>query len=231
MEFFGQTFSLGDIPRVFVLSFLEIILSADNAIVLAFVASRLKPELRHKALYIGFLSAWVFRLAGLLGIAYLLKFPFVELAGGGYLIYLALHHFFRIKKNDPLLPLPTHNFFMTIAVIELFDLAFAIDSIVAGVAFIGTTVAEAAFHPKLWIVYIGGMIGVFAIRYAAHLFTTIMHRFPRLDTAAYGMIAWIGLKLCVQSFSITFPYFDLLFWAVLVLLFAYGLTKKRSAHV
>lgn len=231
MEFLRQSFSLEDIPRVFVLSFLEVILSADNAIVLAFVTSRLSPNLRNKALYIGFVSAWIFRLAGLLGIAYILAFPLIEVLGGGYLIYLAAHHFLRNKKKDPLVPKPTHSFWTTILLIEFFDLAFAVDSIVAGVAFIGTSVAGAAFHPKLWIVYIGGMIGVFVIRYAAHFFSAVMHRYPRLDKAAYWMIASIGIKLCLQGLHYTFPYYEIVFWAVLILLFAYGMTKKKAAHV
>ncbi len=89
MMIFGQTFSLSDIPRVVVLAFLEILLSADNAIVLGLISSRLPATLRNKALYIGFVSAWVFRLAALLTVSLLLKFYWIQLAGGLYLLYLS----------------------------------------------------------------------------------------------------------------------------------------------
>ena len=225
----GQTFSLLDVPRVAVLAFLEILLSADNAVVLGLIVSRLAPHLRSRALYIGFISAWIFRLAGILGIAFLLAYPWIQLVGSIYLFYLTIHHFLKKKSKDQLIP-PIANFWKTVFMIELMDLAFAIDSIVAGVAFIGASVQGFTFHPKIWIVYAGGMIGVFAIRYAAHLFSSIIHLFPRLETAAYAMIAWIGIRLSFQSFSLTFPYHELVFWAVLAILFLLGLTKRRS-HV
>jgi YkoY family integral membrane protein len=227
----GQTFSFSDIPRVAILAFLEILLSADNAIVLGLVSSRLPQRLRNRALYIGFLSAWVFRLAGILSVAFLLEYLWIQLAGGLYLLYLSVHHFIKNGNRDPLIPSPKANFWKTVLMIELFDLAFAIDSIIAGVAFIGPSENHQRFPPKLWIVYIGGMIGVFAIRYAAQFFSTLIHRFPRLETSAYGMIGWIGLKLGVQSLSWTFPYYELIFWGVLAILFLIGLTKRKCTHV
>ena len=225
---FGQTFAFSDIPRVAILAFLEILLSADNAIVLGLIASRLAPTLRKRALYIGFVSAWVFRLLGILGIAFLLKYPWIQLAGGLYLLYLSIHHFVKKGNQDPLAPSQSKSFWKTIVIIELFDLAFAIDSIVAGVAFIGPTPSQVNVNPKLWIVYIGGMIGVLGIRYAAQFFSSMVHRFPRLESAAYLMIAWIGLKLGIHSFSWTIPYFEWIFWFVLAGLFLLGLTKRQQ---
>jgi YkoY family integral membrane protein len=225
----GQVFSLSDIPRVAVLAFLEILLSADNAIVLGVIASRLQPALRKKALFIGFLSAWIFRLFGILAIAVLLSYSWIQVFGGAYLIYLMFHHWIKKAKQDPLLPQPTVSFWRTVLLIELFDLAFAVDSIVAGVAFIGVS-NHTPFHPKLWVVYVGGMIGVFAIRYAAQLFSFMIHRFPRLDAAAFGMIGWIGLKLTIQGFSLTFPLMDLVFWLGLAILFLFGLKKPLGSR-
>ncbi len=222
-----QTFSFSDLPKVAALAFLEILLSAENAVVLGLITSRLPPHLHSRAFHIGFISAWIFRLIGILFVAVLLEYHWIQLAGGVYLLYLAVHHFAKNRKRDPLLPSPTPSLWKTILMIECFDLAFAVDSIVAGIAFIGIPKSQATFHPKLWIVYIGGMIGVFAIRYAAHFFSSMIHRFPRLEMAAYVMVGWIGLKLSLQSLSLTFPYFEPFFWSVLALLFLIGLTKSK----
>lgn len=227
---FEQTFSLSDIPRVATLSFLEVLLSADNAIVLGLLTSRLPHSLRKRALFIGFISAWIFRLVGILGVTFLLQYPWIQLFGGLYLLYLMAHHFIKKKKSDPLMPKPFSHFWQTVLMIELFDLAFAIDSIVAGVAFIGASQKNMLLHPKLWIVYVGGMIGVFAIRYASHLFSSVIHRYSRLETAAYLMIGWIGCKLGMQALSWHFSHFELLFWVVLALLFLFGLTKRKASH-
>jgi YkoY family integral membrane protein len=227
---FEQTFSFSDLPKVAALAFLEILLSADNAVVLGVITSRLAPHLRSRALHIGFISAWIFRLIGLLFVAFLLEVHWIQLLGGLYLLYLTAHHFAKKKKKDPFLPSPAASLWKTILMIECFDLAFAVDSIVAGIAFIGIPSSAAATHPKLWIVYIGGMIGVFGVRYAAHFFSSLIHRFPRLEPAAYSMVGWIGVKLSLQSLSLTFPYYELLFWSVLALLFLMGLIRGRS-HV
>jgi YkoY family integral membrane protein len=229
MMMFGQTFSLSDIPRVAVLAVLEILLSADNAIVLGLIVSRLPSALRRRALTIGYVSALVFRLSMIIGVAFLLKYPWIQLAGGLYLLYLAIHFFLKKAKKDPLMPQPSASFWKTVLMIEFFDLAFAIDSIIAGVAFIGMPAAgQEVFYPKLWIVYIGGMIGVFAIRFAAKFFSSMIHLFSRLEISANVMIGWIGLKLSLQSLSLTFPYFEVVFWTVLVFLFLFGLTKAKK---
>ncbi|HSX38275.1 MAG TPA: hypothetical protein VLE95_05535 [Chlamydiales bacterium] len=221
---FEQTFSLSDIPSVGMLAFLEILLSADNAIVLGILSSRLPTPLRNKALFIGLISSWIFRLIAILGLSYLLTFLWIQLIGGLYLLYLPARHFMKKWSNNSFTPAPTPNFWKTVLMIEMFDLAFAIDSIVAGVAFISD--GAQIIYSKIWIVYLGGMIGVFAIRFAAKGFISLLHRYRRLESAAYLMIAWIGLKLICNAFSFRFPYFDLFFWAVLILLFILGFTRR-----
>ena len=55
---------------------------------------------------------------------------------------------------------------MTVCVIELTDVAFAIDSIVAAIGIVGPPPAHQR-HPKLWVVLVGGMLGAVLMRFAA----------------------------------------------------------------
>src|SRR3990167_981118 len=161
--FLSQTFDPSDIPRLVALTFLEIVLSADNAIVLGLLVHSLAPESRRKALSIGLLSAFVLRVLALLAISILLAYPWLQLLGAAYLIYLAIQHFFKTRKEQ-LVP-AVRSFWKTVLLIELFDLAFAVDSIIAGLAFITAGFpSNALIHPKLWIVYIGGILGLVSIR-------------------------------------------------------------------
>jgi len=225
-----QTFAITDIPRVFSLAFLELLLSADNAIVLGVITHHLRPDLRRKALFIGIISAFFLRAAGLFGIAFILNYAWVQVIGAAYLIYLAVSHFVKKAKvkKDPLIPAP-HSFWKTVFLIEFFDLAFAIDSIVAGVAFIGAFPEGSLIHPKLWIVYVGGMIGLIGTRYAADLFSSLISRFPRLETSAFLMIGWIGCKLGLSPFDASIPFVQPVFWTVFLFLFLLGFTKKERA--
>jgi YkoY family integral membrane protein len=90
------------------------------------------------------------------------------------------------------------SFWWTVFIIELTDIAFAVDSIVAAIGVVGPPPAgleEGALHPKLWIVVLGGFLGVIVMRFAAVLFIRLLEKFPRFETAAYLLVVLIGLKL------------------------------------
>ncbi len=215
----GQTFDLIDIPRLLALSLLEIVLSADNAIVLGVLSNALPPFLRRRALYIGALSAFISRAAAIFFVSLILHSLWIELLGAAYLIYLSIHHFF--KKKEPLNISPS-SFWKTVLLIELFDFAFAIDSIIAGVAFIAT---PSGLTSKLWIVYAGGMIGLLFIRYAADLFSRLIDHLPRLETSAYLLVGLIGLKLALTSIVSGLEYF---FWAAFLIILGFGFKRPKA---
>jgi YkoY family integral membrane protein len=90
------------------------------------------------------------------------------------------------------------SFWPTVFVIELTDIAFAVDSILAAIAMVGSKPAGLpanAFHPKLWVVVLGGVIGLMLMRVAAKLFIQLLDRFPRFEVSAYLLVIVIGLKL------------------------------------
>ena len=89
------------------------------------------------------------------------------------------------------------KFWPTVLVIELTDVAFAIDSILAAIAMVSTVPKPAGqrWHPKLWVVITGGMLGVILMRFAAVLFIRLLERFPRFEVSAYLLVIIIGLKL------------------------------------
>lgn len=212
-----QTFAFADIPRIFTLAFLEILLSADNAIVLGVLSRSLPPPLRRRALFIGIASSFILRAGALLAVAVLLESIWFQLIGGAYLVYLSIRYMTKKDKTSEIKPI--HSFWKVVLLIELLDLVFAIDSIVAGVAFINGSFS------KLWIVYLGGMIGIFGMRYAADLFGSLLDKFPGLERSAYLMVGWIGIKLGLSAFDWPLP--PPLFWSVIAFLFLLGFFKPK----
>ena len=224
----GQTFAFTDLFSLFFLVFLEILLSADNAVVLGVLTQKLPEHLRKKALYIGFFSAIFLRALALLLLLFFIHLVWVQILGALYLIYLSCKYFFPSKKKEKSIQSsPPSSFAKTVFMIECFDFLFAIDSILAGVAFITPSSSSIIRSEKLWIVYVGGMIGAFAMRYAALLFTKLLHRFPRLETAAHLMIGWIGLDLLVSTFHLSISYLPVIFWTGLILFFLTGFLKEN----
>jgi len=92
-------------------------------------------------------------------------------------------------------------FWPTVAVIELTDVAFAVDSILAAIALVGSPppgTEEGAFHPKLWVVITGGILGVILMRFAAAIFIRLLEKFPRFEVSAYLLVIVIGSKLLLD---------------------------------
>src|SRR5690606_32105329 len=90
------------------------------------------------------------------------------------------------------------RFWPAVLVIELTDIAFAVDSILAAIAMVGPPpqgTPPDAIHPKLWVVILGGLLGLVLMRIAARLFVRLLDRFPRFEISAYLLVIVIGLKL------------------------------------
>ena len=110
----------------------------------------------------------------------------------------------EIRERVPmLLPEDMHvtagwDFWKAVIVIELTDIAFAVDSILAALALVGSSPNDKGFHPKLWVVVLGGIIGLMLMRVAAALFIRLLEKFPRFETAAYLLVTVIGFKLLVD---------------------------------
>lgn len=208
------SFEITDIARVFALSFLEIALSADNAVILGVLSRGLPVHLRQKALAIGILSALISRAALLFAVVYIFEYPIIQILGGLYLIYLSIRYFFRAPPETK----KTHSFWKTVILIELIDIVFAIDSMVAGVAFIDANMS------KIWIVYLGGLIGLIGIRFAANMFTNLIQRFPRLEMSAFLVVGLVGIKLQFSVFHVYFP--QALFWILTIAFLSLGFTKR-----
>lgn len=220
---FDQVFSLTDLPKLFFLAFLEIILSADNAIVIGLLAACLPEKLRSKALYIGLISAFFIRALAVILLSFFIKYRWVQILGAGYLLFLSGQYFVREKKPNPD-NLQKRGLWNTVALIELFDVVFAFDSIIAAVAFVSSNEPQ-EFPSKIWIVYVGGMIGLIGIRFAAHIFTKFISRFPNMERSAHLLIGWIGIKLICELFQ--YPIiFDYLYWAIFIIVFLYGFWKR-----
>jgi YkoY family integral membrane protein len=195
---FGQSFAPTDLATIAMLVVLEGLLSIDNALVLSVLANRVDAGRRMKALSYGLIGALVLRIAMISLAAYLLKWSILKLAGGLYLLWVAGRHFARGWRRPQTLtqPVPQESmpFWSTVAAIELTDVAFAADSILAAVALIGPG-PVGVIHPKLWVIIVGGMLGVVLMRFAAALLARLLERFPELHRSAYLVVLLIGIKL------------------------------------
>ena len=188
-------FHVSDLVTVGLLVFLEGLLSADNALVMAVMILGLPRHEQKKALRYGLVGAFAFRILATILAAYLIQIGWVKLLGGLYLLYLSSNHFFaggdEAERNKPKPARPWMGLsalWATVVKVELVNLAFSIDSILVAVA----------MSPKLWVILSGGLLGIVAMRIVVGQLLALVRRYPSLVDAAFIIIAWVGFKLIVE---------------------------------
>lgn len=200
---------------------LEGLLSADNALVLAVMVKHLPPEQRKRALFYGLLGAYIFRFIAIGIGVYLIKFTLVKVLGAAYLAWLAIKYFIdKRKANQAVEAEEEHGinqkgllirlfgtFWGTVAAVELMDIAFSVDSVLAAFG----------ISNEVWVLLLGGMLGVLMMRGVAGVFLALIDRIPELETSAYILILLISAKMFAGVFGIHVSHIT--FFVILLLVF------------
>lgn len=189
---FGQVFQTGDLASIAALVVLEGLLSADNALVLAIMVRHLPKGLRQRALLYGIGGSFALRLIAIVFATTVLKLWWLQGVGALYLLALPVRHFATHGSRQSTKPVGA-GFWQTVVAVELTDVAFAVDSVLAGVSFVDNR------QEKIWVVYTGAMIGILLLRFAAGMFIKLLDRYPIFDHLAYVLVGWVGVKLMVLS--------------------------------
>lgn len=190
---------------------LEGLLSADNALVMGVIVKNLPKKERKRALFYGIVGAFVLRFTALFAISFVMNVWQVQAIGAVYLIYLGIKGIYKNKKqneDDTRSTSSNHenpSLWKAILKVELTDLAFAIDSILAAVAIAVSLPATSLPRfggmdgGKFIVVFIGMAIGLACIRVAATYVVTFMKKYPIFEKAAFIIVAWVGVKLAVYT--------------------------------
>jgi YkoY family integral membrane protein len=188
---------------------IESLLSVDNAAVLATMVMDLPEKQRDKALKYGIWGAYFFRGLAMIFAAFLIQIWWLKPLGGLYLLYL-VYDFWKGKQTetteDDLIDKKSNwlyratvgslgSFWATVCLVELMDMAFSIDNVFAAVA----------FTPNIILVCIGVFIGILAMRFIAQWFVKLMGKYPFLETAAFIVIAILGIKLTLSLYEHFYP--------------------------
>lgn len=213
------------IAPILLLVFMEGVLSLDNAMVLAVLAKTLPNFQQRRALTYGMIGAFAFRAVSLLFLQYLMKALWLKLLGGLYLLWMAYSHFTSDAQEEKNVNVKPRSFWATVAVIEMTDIAFSVDSILAAVA----------VSPNFYVVLTGGIIGIVMMRVAANGFIKLLDRFPALNHTAYLLVAVIGAKLVLEYFGLNLHHGigAAGFWIVMGSIIAHGFLAqypKNQCH-
>ena len=171
----------------------DLLLGADNAIVIALACSRLPAEETRRAVMLGAIGAIALRLGMLAFANALLDVPLVKLVAAWTLIVIALNVRAR-KAGDEALATTggavAVDFVTAAAVIMLADAAMSLDNVVALAAIAGGS---------FWLLALGVVLSIPIIAFGSLILSGIIRRAPAILTLGAVVLGWIAGEMAVSD--------------------------------
>jgi YjbE family integral membrane protein len=161
---------------------INIILSGDNAVVIALAARSLPPEQQKKAVLFGSGAAVVLRIALTVVAVQLLAMPYLQIAGGLLLLWIGTQLLSEDGEGEGE---DKHHASLLSAVrtILVADVVMSLDNVIA--------VAAAAKGSTLLLIPL--------VIFGSTLMIRLMERFPIVVTFGAGLIGWVGGETIVSD--------------------------------
>ena len=175
----GADFWIG----LFKIVWINIILSGDNAVVIALAARGLPPEQQKKAVLLGSGAAGVLRIALTVVAAKLMQLPFVEVIGGLLLLWIGVGLLKAEDEEEDSGSVAGQGMMAAVRTILLADLVMSLDNVIA--------VAAAAGGDMLLLI-LGLAISIPLVIFGSTLMIKLMERFPVIVTLGAALIGWVA---------------------------------------
>lgn len=175
----GADFWIG----LFKIVWINIILSGDNAVVIALAARGLPQQQQKKAVLLGSGAAVVLRIALTVVAAKLMQLPFVEVIGGLLLLWIGVGLLKAEDEEENSASVARQGMMAAVRTILLADLVMSLDNVIA--------VAAAAGGDMLLLI-LGLAISIPLVIFGSTLMIKLMERFPVIVTLGAALIGWVA---------------------------------------
>jgi YjbE family integral membrane protein len=186
-ELYTQAFWIGLLKIIGV----NIVLSGDNAVVIALAARSLPAKQQKQAVLWGSAAAIVMRVVLTLFAIALLQLPWLKLVGSLLLFWIDIKLLIPeedgedIQASDPMLA--------AIKTIRIADLVLSLDNVIA---------VAAAAGGSLTLLILGLAISIPLVIFGATLLLKLMERFPVIITIGAGLIGWVAGEMLVADHAL-----------------------------
>ena len=173
---------------------LDLILSGDNAIIIA-MASRNLPETQRKtAIFWGSAGAVILRIIATYIAAILLTIPYLQFAGGLALLWIAIN--LLNEKHDQEKCAPMSSLYNAVKMILLADFVMSLDNVLAIAA-----IAQTVPGHKYLLIAIGLAISILLVVCGAQLLVRVLDRFPASMYAGAAILGYAAAELMLGDKS------------------------------
>jgi YjbE family integral membrane protein len=186
-ELATQAFWLGLLKIIGV----NIILSGDNAVVIALAARSLPPAQQKQAVFWGAGAAIVLRIILTLFAVALLTLPWLKLVGSLLLFWIGVKLLIPQDGDDDIQA--SEHLITAIKTILIADLVMSLDNVIAVAAAAGGSVV---------LLILGLAISIPLVIFGATLLIKLMDRYPVIITAGAGLIGWVAGEMLVADVAL-----------------------------
>lgn len=169
---------------------INLVLSGDNAVVIALASRGLSEEYRKKAIFWGATLAVVLRILLTFVAAMLLKVPLVQMVGGLLLAWIAIKLLYPEKEHCETEQSCSSDFKKALLTIIWADLIMSLDNVLA---------VAGASGGNLYLLVFGLALSIPIVLAGSTLLSTLMRRFPWLVYAGAGVLAWTAGKMLTED--------------------------------
>ena len=177
---------------------INILLSGDNAVVIAMACRSLPPRQRMMGIMFGAGAAVLLRVIFTVALQYLLGLPWLRLIGGVLLFYIAVKLLTQNEEADEESVAGSDNIWGAVKTVAIADMVMSLDNVLA-------IAGAAKGHP--WLIVFGLVISIPLIVAGATLIMSLLNRFPVLVWAGAALLGWIAGELIMED-PISNPYFE-----------------------
>jgi len=172
----------------------NILLSGDNAVVIALAARSLPDHQRNKAIFVGSAAAIVLRVVLTVFAVQLLQFPYLKIVGALLLFCIGVQ-LLAPKSDDDGSVKSSDRLWPAIRTILLADLVMSVDNVLAVAAAADSGPPES----RLLLLILGLGLSIPLIIFGSQLLLTVMKRFPVIITLGAALLGFVAGEMLVSD--------------------------------
>ncbi|MGO9039770.1 MAG: TerC family protein [Steroidobacteraceae bacterium] len=173
--------------------FVNLLLSGDNAVVIALACRSLPPALTKRAMLIGIDGAIALRVLLTVFASFLLSIPVLKILGGVALIVIAIKLTVEEQgesKSGERAPKDAPGLWSAVGTIIAADLVMSVDNVVALVA---------VAHGSIFILTMGLLMSVPLLMYGSMFVAVLLRRYPLLKRGGGAMLGWLAGDIAISD--------------------------------
>lgn len=171
----------------------DILLSGDNAVVIALATRKLPPQRQRQAIIGGAAAAILMRVALALFAIELLELPWLKLVGAALLVWIGVKLMNQADEDAEVGE--ADGLWAAVRTILLADLAMSLDNVVAIAA--AASAAAAPMRPVLLLIGLG--LSIPLIIFGSTLLLKLMQRFPAIITLGAALLGFVAGEMAVTD--------------------------------